>query len=71
LLRVGFPIFDRLGGQHKLRVGYQGARDLIFEVANIFESERREPTPESLDPFRDRARRETGVPSNALWGERA
>ena len=40
LLRVGFPIFDRLGGQHKLRVGYQGARDLIFEVANIFESER-------------------------------
>jgi nitrogenase molybdenum-iron protein NifN len=52
LLRVGFPVFDRLGSQHKLRVGYQGARDLIFEVANIFEAARREPTPESLDPFR-------------------
>ena len=45
-----FPIFDRLGSQHKLRVGYQGARDLIFEVANIFESARHEPTPEVLDP---------------------
>ena len=40
LMRVGFPIFDRLGSQHKLRVGYQGARDLIFEAANIFEGER-------------------------------
>ena len=54
LMRVGFPIFDRLGSQHKLRVGYQGARDLIFEVANIFEGARHEPTPESLNPFLNR-----------------
>ena len=37
LMRVGFPIFDRLGSQHKLRVGYKGARHLIFEAANNFE----------------------------------
>jgi nitrogenase molybdenum-iron protein NifN len=54
LMRVGFPIFDHLGSQHKLRVGYQGARDLIFEAANIFEGERHEVTPESLDPFLNR-----------------
>ena len=50
LMRVGFPIFDRLGSQHKLRVGYQGARDLIFEAANIFEGARREATPEFPEP---------------------
>jgi nitrogenase molybdenum-iron protein NifN len=66
LLRVGFPIFDRLGGQHKLRVGYQGARDLIFEVANIFESERHEPTPESLDPFRNRESEHERRPASAI-----
>ncbi len=54
LMRVGFPIFDRLGSQHKLRVGYQGARDLIFEAANILEGARREATPESLNPFLNR-----------------
>jgi nitrogenase molybdenum-iron protein NifN len=54
LLRVGFPIFDRLGSQHKCRILYEGARDLIFEVANIFEGVPREATPENLNPFRDR-----------------
>ncbi len=54
LMRVGFPIFDRLGNQHKLRVGYQGARDLIFEAANIFEGARHAVTPESLNPFLNR-----------------
>jgi nitrogenase molybdenum-iron protein NifN len=54
LLRVGFPIFDRLGNQHKSRILYEGARDLIFEVANIFESVPQQITPERLNPFRDR-----------------
>ena len=54
LMRVGFPIFDRLGSQHKLRVGYEGARNLIFEAANIFEGARHEVTPDSLNPFLNR-----------------
>ncbi|RBP03478.1 nitrogenase molybdenum-iron protein NifN [Roseiarcus fermentans] len=54
LMRVGFPIFDRLGSQHKLRVGYRGARDLIFEAANIFEGARHDVTPDSLNPFLNR-----------------
>lgn len=35
LLRVGFPIFDRLGAMHRLTAGYRGTRNLIFEVANV------------------------------------
>jgi nitrogenase molybdenum-iron protein NifN len=66
LLRVGFPVFDRLGSQHKLRVGYQGARDLIFEVANVFEAARRQPTPESLDPFRYQESEHDRRPASAL-----
>ena len=54
LMRVGFPIFDRLGSQHKLTILYQGTRDLIFDVANIFQASQRAPMPESLDPFRNR-----------------
>ncbi|WP_237153177.1 nitrogenase iron-molybdenum cofactor biosynthesis protein NifN [Oryzibacter oryziterrae] len=54
LMRVGFPIFDRLGTQHRKSVGYEGTRDLIFEVANIFQGARVEPTPDSLNPFRNR-----------------
>ncbi|MCK8784987.1 nitrogenase iron-molybdenum cofactor biosynthesis protein NifN [Roseomonas sp. NAR14] len=34
-LRVGFPIFDRIGSTHRCTAGYRGTRDLIFEVANI------------------------------------
>ena len=52
LLRVGFPIFDRLGPAHEMRVGYEGARDFIFGAANIFLANAHHATPESLDPFR-------------------
>jgi nitrogenase molybdenum-iron protein NifN len=35
LLRIGYPVFDRLGALHRCTVGYRGTRDLIFEVSNI------------------------------------
>lgn len=54
LLRVGFPIFDRLGSQHRRTIGYEGTRDVIFEVANLFQAAPHSPTPEALNPFRDR-----------------
>jgi nitrogenase molybdenum-iron protein NifN len=54
LMRVGFPIFDRLGSQHRRTILYEGTRDLIFEVANIFQTNQQVHTPEQLDPFRDR-----------------
>lgn len=58
LLRAGFPVFDRLGSQHRCTVGYRGTRDLIFETANILQANRREPTPETLNPFRNRPAQE-------------
>lgn len=33
--RAGLPSFDRLGGGHRLSVGYRGTRNLIFEVGNL------------------------------------
>ncbi|WP_027168920.1 nitrogenase iron-molybdenum cofactor biosynthesis protein NifN [Mesorhizobium sp. WSM3224] len=54
LMRVGFPIFDRLGSQHKLTILYQGTRDLLFEAANLFQATQHAPKPETLDPFRNR-----------------
>jgi nitrogenase molybdenum-iron protein NifN len=54
LMRVGFPIFDRLGSQHRRTILYEGARDLVFEVANVFQAHPHVHTSERLDPFRER-----------------
>lgn len=51
LLRAGFPIFDRLGAQHRLTAGYEGTRNLLIEAANIFLADNHEPTPEALSPL--------------------
>ncbi len=45
LFRVGFPIFDRLGVQHRCSVGYRGTRALVYELANLFMAELHEHTP--------------------------
>ena len=34
LLRIGFPVFDRIGNAHRVQVGYRGTTALIFEIAN-------------------------------------
>ncbi|HXX66185.1 MAG TPA: nitrogenase iron-molybdenum cofactor biosynthesis protein NifN [Polyangiaceae bacterium] len=45
LFRVGFPIFDRLGVQHRCTVGYRGTRELLYEVANLFMAQMHEHAP--------------------------
>ncbi|HDR8918851.1 TPA: nitrogenase iron-molybdenum cofactor biosynthesis protein NifN [Burkholderia vietnamiensis] len=35
LMRVGFPVFDRIGNAHRCQVGYRGTMNLIFEIANL------------------------------------
>jgi len=35
LMRVGFPVFDRVGNSHRCQVGYRGTMNLIFEIANL------------------------------------
>lgn len=59
LMRVGFPIFDRLGSQHRRTILYEGIRDQIFEAANIWQGAQHQPTPESLDPFLKRKREDS------------
>ena len=34
LIRVGFPIHDRIGGQRILHVGYRGAQQLFDRIVN-------------------------------------
>ena len=34
LVRIGFPIHDRVGGSRMLHVGYQGAQMLFDRIAN-------------------------------------
>lgn len=63
LMRVGFPIFDRLGSQHKGSILYQGMRDLIFEVANLFQAAQHQPTPDQLNPFLSREKDHDSGPS--------
>ncbi len=41
-LRTGLPVFDRLGAQQKMWVGYQGSMNLVFEGANLFQANARE-----------------------------
>lgn len=46
-LRMGMPLFDRLGAAHRLSVGYRGTRDLVFEIGNLFMADVHEPGPDS------------------------
>ncbi len=50
--RIGFPIFDRLGSQHRRTILYEGARDLVFDVANVFQAHPHVHTSEEHNPFR-------------------
>lgn len=51
LLRAGFPVFDRLGAQHRLSVGYDGTRNVLLEAANILIAAHGEATPEHFQPI--------------------
>jgi nitrogenase molybdenum-iron protein NifN len=46
-LRLGLPIFDRLGAGHLVTVGYRGTRDLIFTIGNMFMANAHEPNPDT------------------------
>lgn len=48
LFRAGFPQFDWLGGYQRTVVGYQGARQLLFDLANIMADFR----SHAIEPYR-------------------
>lgn len=44
LIRIGFPIYDRLGEFRRTRQGFAGMRDTLFELGNVMEQRhRRQP----------------------------
>ncbi|MEW6218418.1 MAG: nitrogenase component 1 [Thermodesulfobacteriota bacterium] len=45
LIRVGFPIHDRLGGQRILHLGYRGAQALFDTVANALIAAKQDGSP--------------------------
>lgn len=56
LVRVGFPVIDRVGTSHRTSVGYRGTRTLIFELANALLSVHDEAhTPHAPEAHDDHA----------------
>ncbi len=57
LLRIGFPVFDRIGNAHRRMVGYRGTMDFIFELANtmLANMEHHHPGDWPLTPEAQRA----------------
>jgi nitrogenase molybdenum-iron protein NifN len=45
LLRVGFPIHDRVGGHRQLHVGYQGTQMLFDRIANTLLAAKQAASP--------------------------
>lgn len=48
LVRVGFPVFDRIGAQDACRVGYRGSRAFLYEIANTVQSQHHRSRPEDF-----------------------
>jgi nitrogenase molybdenum-iron protein NifN len=53
LYRMFLPIFDRLGAGHITAVGYRGARDRIFDIANTFIANAHVARPDTWYPHPD------------------
>ncbi|MEN8143120.1 MAG: nitrogenase component 1 [Thermodesulfobacteriota bacterium] len=45
LIRVGFPIHDRVGGQRILHIGYEGAQQLFDQIANAMIQVKQDSSP--------------------------
>jgi nitrogenase molybdenum-iron protein NifN len=45
LIRVGFPIHDRFGGQRILHLGYRGAQSLLDRIVNALLEKKQQDSP--------------------------
>jgi nitrogenase molybdenum-iron protein NifN len=60
-LRMGIPMFDRLGAAHVVTVGYRGTRDLVFQIGNMFLQAQHAATPDTWR--QDIPLTENGIPA--------
>jgi nitrogenase molybdenum-iron protein NifN len=64
LLRMGFPQYDYLGGYQRLWIGYRGARQALFDLANLITAHEH-----SITPYISIYKRETAyAPASAHCG---
>ncbi|MDR2127753.1 MAG: nitrogenase iron-molybdenum cofactor biosynthesis protein NifN [Burkholderiaceae bacterium] len=70
LLRVGFPVFDRVGNAHRCQVGYRGTMNLIFEIANLMIDQiaHHQPGDWPLSPHARRAAAAASMPAAGVAG---
>jgi len=45
IIRIGFPIHDRFGGQRQLHLGYRGTQELFDRIVNTILEERQHSSP--------------------------
>jgi nitrogenase molybdenum-iron protein NifN len=45
IIRVGFPVHDRIGGQRILHLGYRGAQQLFDLVVNTLLAKKQQDSP--------------------------
>ncbi|MCW8795562.1 MAG: nitrogenase, partial [Chlorobium sp.] len=45
IIRIGFPIHDRFGGQRQLHLGYRGTQELFDRIVNTILQERQHSSP--------------------------
>lgn len=53
LIRVGFPIHDRLGGPRLLNVGYRGSQALLDQIVNALIEVKQESSDIGYTYFRE------------------
>ncbi len=51
IIQTGYPIWERIGLQSRVRIGYRGSRDTLFELANTL-LEHRERQGGDVRPYR-------------------
>ena len=71
LLRIGFPVFDRIGNAHRCSVGYRGTMNLIFEIANLMIDRITHHHPDDwpLTPEARRMARAAGAPGKTTLAQ--
>ncbi|MCM2680446.1 nitrogenase iron-molybdenum cofactor biosynthesis protein NifN [Echinimonas agarilytica] len=53
VLRAGFPCHDRFGNSDRLFCGYEGARTILFEMANLVMSNHKPEVASFKSPYRE------------------
>lgn len=53
VIRAGYPCHDRFGNSERLFCGYEGARAILFEMANLLMTHHKPEVPSFKSPYRD------------------